>query len=542
MLEITIFATPLRLVILVVAICINLVLSGLVFFNHPRSATNRIFALLGVVLSFWLVAMQLSLEPRGEFVTLLWIRLSVFFAVQIVLQFYLFSHTLPSEKILMSKTKLVLLVTISIVIMIVTISPYTFTSVDLSGPIPNTTPGPGMLLFAPYVMIGTLSLSYLFYKRLRHSHGKQRQQLWLVAAGMLLMLGFVILTIIIPVAVFQNNAFVPFFSVYSLFFTGLASYAIIQHKLFDVKVFAAQALTAILIIILFAKLFVVADFSERMVDLFVLVAVAVFGYLLVKSVRREVEQREKLQELTVKLRELDKLKNEFISIAAHELRAPLSVIKGYVSMILGGDAGEISAQAKDFLQDSLLSSERMIRLVNNMLDVSRIEEGRIEYQEGEVNLTEILKQVYSEFRLEAERKKLEFKLEIAEGVVDRVYVDKDRLHEVVVNFLSNAFKYTEKGAVVLKLGNPRADYVKVEVIDSGMGISEEEQRKLFRKFYRVKSTRGKTMGSGLGLYISKLLMEKFGGKIGVSSELGKGSNFWFELPVRTKFDEEDAKT
>ena len=121
-------------------------------------------------------------------------------------------------------------------------------------------------------------------------------------------------------------------------------------------------------------------------------------------------------------------------------------------------------------------------------------------------------------------------------------MDKDRLHEVVVNFLSNALKYTDAGSVVVKMTNPSLDKVKVEVIDTGRGITSKEQKKLFRKFYRVKSNIGKTIGSGLGLYISKLLIEKFGGEIGVVSQAGKGSNFWFVLPRRENDDSLDERT
>ncbi len=131
----------------------------------------------------------------------------------------------------------------------------------------------------------------------------------------------------------------------------------------------------------------------------------------------------------------------------------------------------------------------------------------------------------------AERKNLEFRLEVQSDLRDRVRVDRDRLHEVVINFLSNATKYTEEGGITIKLFNKGSKIVRLEVIDTGMGISKEEQKKLFSKFYRVKSKVGKTIGSGLGLYISKLLIEKFKGNIGVESEPGKGSSFWFELPV-----------
>ena len=113
-------------------------------------------------------------------------------------------------------------------------------------------------------------------------------------------------------------------------------------------------------------------------------------------------------------------------------------------------------------------------------------------------------------------------------------MDPDRLYEVIDNLVSNAIKYTNEGAVIIKIFNPNKSYVKLEVKDSGPGISLSEQKRLFRKFYRVKSTVGKTIGTGLGLYISKLLIERFDGEMGVDSSIQKGATFWFKLPVENQ--------
>ncbi len=232
-----------------------------------------------------------------------------------------------------------------------------------------------------------------------------------------------------------------------------------------------------------------------------------------------------------KLKELDKQKDEFVSMAAHELRSPLTAIKGYISMIIEGDTGDIPEKARQYLADSMAVTDRLVRLVNNMLNVSRIEEGRIVYQIEETDLIRAVQEIYNSFRVEAERKDLEFKIDIPSGLEDMVKVDPDRVREVISNIVSNAIKFTEKGKVNIKMSNPKPGSVKVEVIDTGPGISKVEQVGLFQKFYRAESTSGKTFGTGLGLYITKLLIEKFGGEMGVTSELDKGSNFWFELPL-----------
>lgn len=235
-----------------------------------------------------------------------------------------------------------------------------------------------------------------------------------------------------------------------------------------------------------------------------------------------------------KLKELDKKKDEFVSVAAHELRAPMSAIKGYLSMVLEGDAGKMPLRASEFLQEASEGNERLIRLVNNMLNVSRIEEGRMVYQMGVVGLGKVAKTVFEEFRLEAKKKGLKILLNIPSGLRDQIFVDQDRIHEVVANLVSNAVKYTDKGSVTIRLSCPRQAVVRLEVRDTGFGIAKKEQEKLFQKFARTESSTGDVMGTGLGLYIAKLLIKKFGGRIGFESPIGKGSTFWFELPVSSK--------
>jgi len=232
--------------------------------------------------------------------------------------------------------------------------------------------------------------------------------------------------------------------------------------------------------------------------------------------------------------ELERQKEEFLSMVAHELRAPTSAMKGFLSMVIQGDVGDIPDKARGFLVDTAAENERLIRLVNNMLNVSRIEEGRMAYQIEIESLSRVARSVYSQFLPEAERKGLTFSLNIPSDLEDNVQVDSDRVYEAISNYVSNAVKYTIKGAIEINLSNPGGGKVKLEVKDTGPGISREEQENLFKKFYRAESNVGKTTGTGLGLYITKLLIKKFGGKVGLISKSDEGSIFWFELPLKDR--------
>lgn len=318
----------------------------------------------------------------------------------------------------------------------------------------------------------------------------------------------------------------------TIVFFVLLTYATARHNIFGFKVVAVSFLTIFLGSFLAVNALVISSStSQRITNSIVFALYVPFGYFLVKSVKSEIEQKEKFYGLTERLKVLDAQKDEFISMAAHELRAPMTAIKGYISMVLEGDAGDIPEKARGFLADANNINDRLIRLVNNMLNVSRIEEGKMVYQMEEENLSRIVRAVFNQFIPEAERKGLKYALEIQPEVKDKVYVDPDRIHEVVGNLISNAIKYTDRGSVKVELKQPTRETVRCEVVDTGPGISEQEQKKLFQKFQRAETSIGKTTGTGLGLYISKLLIERFKGKIGVKSAPGVGSTFWFELPL-----------
>ncbi len=528
------FFSSLSTLFLVVVGITNLILSIVVYRTNRSSATNKIFALLGLNISMWLVIQNSSLSPGTPQVILWLIRLSNFFATPICTLFVLLAHTLPSKHIQMGRKKLLFLVAATIVVMITSLTPLSFSQVDTSGLTPKPTPGPGLAMFMIYVIFASISVGVILFKRLRHSSGLEKQQVLFLMFGILSMLGCLIVTIIIPILVFGISDFVPLFPLYTLFFTGSTAYSIVRHKLFDIRVIATEVFTITLWFILLIRIFLYpTSFIISLVDLGVFLFSIIFGFLLIRSVRTEVEQKEKLTILTQELKSLDLKKNEFINMAAHELRAPLTAIKGFLSMVIAGDSGPISDKTKEFLQDSALSTQRMVRLVNNMLNVSRIEEGRIIYNVETFRMSEATKEIFVEFQIEAQHKGLAFTYNCPPNISDTVYADKDRLQEVVINFVSNAIKYTETGSVEINLSNPSAHTIRLEIVDTGPGITALEQRRLFQKFYRVQAKVGKTIGTGLGLYISKLLIKKFGGAIGVISEENKGSTFWFELPVKT---------
>ncbi|OGY21837.1 MAG: hypothetical protein A2126_00360 [Candidatus Woykebacteria bacterium GWB1_45_5] len=226
---------------------------------------------------------------------------------------------------------------------------------------------------------------------------------------------------------------------------------------------------------------------------------------------------------------LGELKDEFVFIISHKLKQPATAIQGYLEAIASKHSGSLNAEAKKILELSEVNSARLGKLLNDLLDVSRIEQGSLRVEVTDVFIKPIINEVLSSLFFEARNKKITVDqkgdLEIA------VKADADRLKEVLTNLINNAIKYTPEGGHVSVEVRNEGEFARVLVSDNGIGISEEDQKHLFEKFYRVETEQTRAIkGSGLGLFITKQLVEKMGGDIGVSSQLGQGTSVYFTLP------------
>lgn len=239
---------------------------------------------------------------------------------------------------------------------------------------------------------------------------------------------------------------------------------------------------------------------------------------------------QKLKDANEYLSQLDKMKDEFISMASHELNTPLAAIEGYLSMILDEGMGKIDAQSKEYLSRAYASSKRLAELILDLLNVSRIEQGRLKMKFSKVNLQELAESVIHELQIKADSKKIYLKLDAAKAVPE-IWCDPDRIREVIVNLTGNALKFTDKGGVTISISESEGGYVRISVIDTGRGIAKEDQKKLFQKFSQVKREIDEHQGTGLGLYISRNFVELHNGKLWVESDAGKGATFIFELPI-----------
>ncbi|MCL5411295.1 MAG: ATP-binding protein [Patescibacteria group bacterium] len=232
-----------------------------------------------------------------------------------------------------------------------------------------------------------------------------------------------------------------------------------------------------------------------------------------------------------KLKELDKTKSEFVSIASHELRTPLTVINGYLSLLLSGDLGKISPNHQIIFNKIYSDTQRLTRLVEDLLNVARIEEGRLKLNPEKVEMAQLVKDTVEEYKIYAESKKISLNFIVPKNKNTQVFIDKNKIKQVLTNLIDNAIKYTpEKGKVKVKI-TEEDRLIAITIEDNGIGISKQALPSLFTKFQQVSGSYIKeNKGTGLGLFIVKGLVELHGGNIDVKSTYGQGSTFRFTLP------------
>lgn len=342
------------------------------------------------------------------------------------------------------------------------------------------------------------------------------------------------------------------YNLYSLFllpiFLMVIIYAVFELDIFRFNILGTHYLVVGLVILITGQLFFVNGNTDRLLTIITVITSVSLSIILFKNLQRESNQRVYIESLSTKLEDynqklkfaneklkgLDKLKTEFVSLASHQLRSPLTAIKGYASMLLDEDYGEINNKVKDVIVRIFESSQNLAKIVEDLLNVSKIEQGGMKYEMNPFNITEVVSSMCKDLSITAENKGLKLNY-ISDGVSNiMVNGDKEKIRQIILNFIDNSIKYTKRGQIDVKIEKLKNKVI-FSVKDTGMGMTEEIKETLFHKFARGDGSRMNTSGSGLGLYLTKEIAQAHKGRVYVESEgEGRGSTFFLELDILTK--------
>lgn len=398
----------------------------------------------------------------------------------------------------------------------------------------------GSLVNYFYLLEGTFSLFlvvYLIQKVVRTSKEHRKQAMVFSFGVILFLLSFSGANIIASIT--DDWHVLQYGLVGAPLFAAFLAFLIVRYQAFNVKLLGAQALVVGLILLIGSQFFFIEELKGYLLVGVTMLLAIIFGIILIRSVQQEVKRKEELQELSdrlvvanAELHRLDNAKSEFISIASHQLRTPLTAVKGFVSLLLEGAYGRLEPSVADTLNKVYLANARLMNLVENLLNISRIEAGRIQYQFALTKLEDILTELHELFILAAHEKGLRLGISLPKTSLPMLSLDGAKIREVISNVIDNSIKYTEKGEVLVAV-EQKGSKVIVTVSDTGVGIDPDDLPRLFRKFERGKdAARVNVSSTGLGLYVGKNFIEAHGGTIRAESAgKGKGTRFILELPV-----------
>jgi len=313
--------------------------------------------------------------------------------------------------------------------------------------------------------------------------------------------------------------------------------AIVQGGYMNVRISGFELLLIVILYMVMLDAFFVEHPSRFVTHILLILVVLFFGYYQVGKLKAKSVSTKDLEEASAKLHEantelvnVDKNRREFISIASHQLRTSPATIKWYTAALLAGDYGQLPIQTRDALTKIKIANETQINIIDDMLNVSRIERGSLEFNFETGDILSLLARVVEDFRPLAAQKGLVLVLDRPKEEVLNVKMDTEKISHVISNFVDNAIKYSDTG--MIRVSAVKSDSsVLVKVQDQGMGMDTAMKEKLFEKYARGQ--KGKSEGLGLGLYLARIIIENHNGRIWAESDgIGLGSKFFIELPIK----------
>lgn len=518
------------------AIIAALLFGGFIFLHNKTSTAKNLLTLLLLFSLYTTLDLVIWASNRPDLVLFLW-SMQVLLEPFIFLFSLYFTYFFLGQKSISSWTKIV---SAFLIIPFILLIPTRYNLVGARLATCDATEGLVALYYSYALEVFlTVWIAMLCVKAYRATQGRNdRKRIFFFTMGLLsLLLAFSWGNI---VGSFTEDWVVAQYGLFGMpVFIVLLVFLIVRYRAFNIKLIGAQALVISLALLIGSQFFFIHNNTNRILTAITLVLTTLFGWGLIRSVKEEILRKEELQEISdrlavanTELHRLDTAKSEFISIASHQLRTPLTAIKGFVSLLLEGAYGRLEPSVADTLNKVYLANARLVNLVENLLNISRIEAGRIQYQFAPTRLEDILTELHELFILAAHEKGIRLGITLPKTPLPMLSLDGAKIREVISNMIDNSIKYTERGEVLI-VAEQQGNKVVVTVSDTGVGIDPEDLPHLFKKFERGKDAAQVNVSStGLGLYVGKSFTEAHGGTIRAESAgKGKGARFVLELPV-----------
>lgn len=519
-------------------IIISIIIAFLIFFKDRKKLSNQVLMSTLVPFAIWvLLSLIFWANNRSDIIMIAWALTLLVEPLIYIGGLYLIQVLIKERDISFKQKIAISLLYLPIVLLLPTkfsLSGFDITNcLSIEGPIALYYT---YLIEAVFIVWIIIFSSVSFFKEAKSD---KRKKILSISSGIILFLiAFAWGNLI---GSFTDNWTLGEFGLLGMpVFMGFLAYNIVRFKLFNLKLIGANVLV-ITLWIFTGSLLAIQDIDvSHAVTAITLIISIIFGFILIQSVRREVGQREKIEKLAGdltsandRLRELDKQKSEFVSFATHQLRAPLTAMKGYTSLILEGEMGTTNPEVKQAVSRIYDSSVTLTNIVNDYLNISRIELGTMQYSFTVLDLKALTEGVIEELRPNIEKKGL--------GITSKfdssrfmIHADQDKLKQVVANLIDNAVKYTPTGTIEINIKkDTNKRKVTLSIKDSGVGINPEIMPKLFMKFVRAENANKQNIyGTGLGLYVAKQIALAHKGQIWAESPgEGKGSTFFLELDM-----------
>jgi len=520
-----------------------------VYSQNRKNEINKVFALLCLSIVIWSLPYFLWQMSTKASTALFWSRALMIGAIFIPITFY---HFILVFLDLMKRRKVVLIFgyLLAITFLILDFTPLFVRDVSTALNFPYWPKAgkfyaPFLLMFFVYTVLGC----FLLLKAHKKSEGIKKIQIkYLLAAAIF---GFVGGATNYPL--WYNISILPIGNALVILYPLLTAYAIIKHRLFNIRVIITELLVGVIAVTLLVQFFTAPTLTLKIASFVLLVLFIIVGSLLIQSVLREIEYREKLRVKNIELEEakkhierayaierqgheelkrLEEARKQFILATQHHLRTPLTIMKGYVSMILEGSYGKVDPKTKKPLDYFQESTEKLIKLVNELLDISQFQMGRGILDLKDVQMEDVLQEIVNELKPEADKKGLYLILEKPQTSLTKIKADASRMKLALANVVDNGVKYTQKGGVAVKIFEDK-EHIHLTVSDTGIGMEKEETEFLFGRFFERGDTAKKahTTGRGIGLALSDQIIRAHKGRIWVESEgKDKGSTFHIEIP------------